>query len=180
VAEQRLPLLIERDGGRAADDAVIVLGLLDLAASGAWSLRRTGLRRRWQMRRLGSPPPDDHALTALDVALKPAPTENGAVPIAALGWWMKHAGVAATRVRDAARDDLEARRAPAHDALPPRPGRHAEDVDVALGGFPATGDEYDFVTRLLRARDKPTGPVDDVQARPSAGLGSSLLGGGGF
>jgi hypothetical protein len=176
VAERRLPLLIARDAGRAADDAVIVLGLLDLVACGAWTLRRAGLlRSRWQMQRLGPPPAEDRALTALDRGLEAAPREKGAVPVAALGWWMVHYGIGATRVRDAAREDLAAQRfAPRTDGVPARPDRHADDVEVALGGLPATREERDFVTQLLKARDQPRGPVDDVQARPSAGLGGAF------
>lgn len=159
MAGERLPLLVQRDGGHAADDAVIVLGLLDLAAIGAWSLRRAGLRRRWRMERLGAPPAENRALTALDAGLRTAPTEDGAVPVTALGWWMRHWGIGATRVRDAARKDLAAQRFPPRGELPPRPGRDADDIEVALGGFPATGDERDFARRVLKARDTPGGLV---------------------
>jgi hypothetical protein len=180
VADRRLPLLIQRDGGRAADDAVIVLGLLDLAAAGVWSLRRAGLRRRWRMERLGAPPADDRALTALDVGLRGAPTEDGAVPVMALGWWMRHWGIGATRVRDAAREDLAAQRFAPRDELPPRPPRDADDVEVALGGFPATGDERDFARRVLKARDTPGGIVgpshngDNRGAAVQYGIGAGL------
>jgi len=182
VAERRLPLLIQRDAGHAADDAVIVLGLLDLVACGAWSLRRAGLRRRWRMQRLGPPPADDQALTALDHGLQGAPTEGDVVPLAALGWWMRHWRVGATRVRDAAREDLAAQRFAPRDtgALPPRPGRKADDVEVALGGFPASSDDYDFANRLLRARDDPGGLVgpsangDNTAAAMRYGIGAGF------
>jgi hypothetical protein len=142
-----------------------VLGLLDLVEVGAWSLRRAGLRRRWQMERLGSPPSDDRALAVLDAGLKGAPTEKGVVPIAALGWWMRRWAVGPTRIRDAARQQLAAQRfAPRTAALPPKPGRDAEDVVIALGGLPATRSEADFVARLLKARDNPGGLVTDDHA----------------
>ena len=169
----RLTLLVARDGHHAADDAVIALGLLDLVACGAWSRRRHGWRRRWRMQRLGSPPPDDRGLTALDRGLEGVPAEAGYVPVQALGWWMRHYAIGATRVRDAAREDLAARRFRVHvpdDAK--RPDRHADDVAVALGGFPSTSAERDFVTQLLRARDRPTGLVTDDQASRTTGLGA--------
>jgi hypothetical protein len=144
---------------------VIVLGLLDLVETGAWTLGRAGLRRRWRMGRLGSPRPDDRALTALDKGLQGAPTEDGYVPVAAVGWWMRHWGVGATKVRDAAREDLAARRFALRlpRDTPLRPDRDADDVEVALGGFSVSRDQRDFVTRLLKARDRPTGPVPEHQ-----------------
>ena len=131
------------------------------------------------MQRLGSPPPDDRALTALDHGLQGAPTEDGYVPIQALGWWMRHYGIGATRVRDAAREDLAARRYAFHlpNDTPPRPDRHADDVEVALGGFPATRDEREFVTQLLKAREKPSGPVPGHEG--DHGSISSFVAGGG-
>jgi hypothetical protein len=132
------------------------------------------------MERLGSPPPDDAALSALDAGLKGAPTEDGKVPIAALGWWMRHWLVGPTRVRDAARADLAARRFALRlpPDIPERPGPDAEELEIALGGFPVTRDEHDFVTRLLRARDNPGGPVpdhdmngDNIRAATTYGLG---------
>lgn len=155
--EPRLALLVARDGGRAHDDAVIVLGLLDLVAGGAWRMEKGGLRRRWRLRRVTAPRHGGRALTVLDDGLTGAPQEGGVVPVQALGWWMRHYGIGATRVRRAALEDP-----PASGEPPPAPDRRASDLDVALGGFAVTDAERDFAAKLLKARDRPTGLVGDA------------------